>query len=141
MNPEPFDPKATFITQYNCVVHENIHDTSGKPFLLVLYKRRKCCLNFDVVSVIKSKVSSNRPWVRYFRDFFFFFFFIFVSRLQHHFYTPPHDTDQVLRFHVGRLCVCPSVSRLSVRCFFFFFLFFFFFFFFLFPDDNLSKHH
>ena len=41
------------------------------------------------------------------------------------FYTPPHNSGGVLRFHVGRPCIrplsiCPSV--------------------FLFPDDNLSKH-
>ena len=53
--------------------------------------------------------------------FFFFFFFFF--------YTPPHDSGRVLWFHVGRPCVCPSVSHTSVHPFVSF----------LFPDDNLSK--
>ena len=30
------------------------------------------------------------------------------------FYTPPHDSGGVLWFHVGRPCVCPSVSRPSI---------------------------
>ena len=38
-----------------------------------------------------------------------------------HFYIPPHNSGGVLWFHVGRLCVHPSVR-------------------FSFPDDNLSKH-
>ena len=38
-----------------------------------------------------------------------------------HFYAPPYDSGEVLWFHVGRPCVCPSIC-------------------FLFPDDNLSKH-
>ena len=39
-----------------------------------------------------------------------------------HTHTHTHDSGGVLWFQVGRLCVCPSVSRI------------------LFPDDNLSKH-
>ena len=42
-----------------------------------------------------------------------------------HFYTPPHNSDGVLWFHVGRPCVRPSVHP-SVH--------------FSFPDDNSSKH-
>ena len=47
-------------------------------------------------------------------------------QLLDHFYTPPHNSGGVLRFHVERPCVCPSVVRPSFR--------------FSFPDDNLSKH-
>ena len=39
-------------------------------------------------------------------------------RTQPGFYTPPHDSGGVLWFHVGRLCVCPSVRQSSVRPFF-----------------------
>ena len=46
------------------------------------------------------------------------------------FYTPPHDSGGVLWFHVERLCVCPSVSRQSIRPSIRI----------SFPDDNLSKH-
>ena len=31
------------------------------------------------------------------------------------FYTPPRNSGGVLWFHVGRPCVCPFVSRTSVR--------------------------
>ena len=41
------------------------------------------------------------------------------------FHTPPHNSDGVLWFHVGRQCVCPSVRRPFVR--------------FSFQDDNLSN--
>ena len=49
-----------------------------------------------------------------------------VSKLWSNFYTPPHNSGGVLRFHVGCPCVCPSVIRLSVH--------------FSFPYDILSKH-
>ena len=47
------------------------------------------------------------------------------------FHTPPHDRGGVLWFHLGCLCVCPSVCP-SVVCPSVSF--------FSFPDDNLSKH-
>ena len=31
------------------------------------------------------------------------------------FYTQPHDSGGVLWFHVGRLCVHPSISHTSIR--------------------------
>ena len=31
------------------------------------------------------------------------------------FYTPPHDSDEILWFHGGRSCVCPSVVHPSVH--------------------------
>ena len=34
------------------------------------------------------------------------------------FYTPPHDSGGVLRFYIGRLCVCPSVSCTSTGPYF-----------------------
>ena len=46
------------------------------------------------------------------------------------FHTPPHNSGEVLWFHVGRLCVCQSI-RLSVVCPSIHFSF---------PDANLSKH-
>ena len=47
----------------------------------------------------------------------------------HLFYTPPHNSDEAILFHVGRPYVRPSVSRTTVRPPVFRFL-----------DDNISKH-
>ena len=49
----------------------------------------------------------------------------FITSLS--FNTPPHNSDGVLWFHVGRPCVCPSVRQSYVRI--------------SFSDDNLSKPH
>ena len=46
-----------------------------------------------------------------------------------HFYTSPHDSGRVLWFHVGRLCVSPSVRQSYIRQSIHF----------SFLDDNLSK--
>ena len=32
----------------------------------------------------------------------------------HSFLYPPHDSGRILWFHIGRPCVCPSVSQLYV---------------------------
>ena len=59
--------------------------------------------------------------------FFFFVFFLFYFILFTFFrvicfaslcpfYTPPYVSGEVLCFHVGRPCVCPSVRRLENVC-------------------------
>ena len=51
----------------------------------------------------------------------YFLIVAFPGCLLLYFYTLPQDSGRVLWFHVGRVCVRPSVHI-------------------LFPDDNLSKH-
>ena len=55
--------------------------------------------------------------------FFFFFFYLKIA-----FCTPPPDSDGVLSYHVGHLCVCLSYVHpyFSPSIF-------------LFPDDNSNK--
>ena len=90
-----------------------------------IYVYRRLGNIFVKVVTLFMKTCSNAKWIQVIIG-------LNHCQLNHHFYTPPHNSGCVLRYH-GCPCVCacvhPSICRTSVCLSIFFF-----------SDDNLSKY-